>query len=1178
MGQIVDEFLERLGRGERPDVEEFAGRYPPLAAVLRGMLPALRAVHESAADRPGPSPPAADAIEPEGPLGDFRLVREVGRGGMGVVYEAVQISLGRRVALKVLPFAAALDPHRLQRFRNEAQAAAHLHHQSIVPVYYVGCERGVHFYAMQFIAGRTLAEVIGALHAGAAGGQCPACPHHPEEGPAADTVPLAGLATERSTRRPEFFRTVARLGVQAADALEHAHQEGIVHRDVKPANLLVDGRGNLWVTDFGLARLRDDAGLTASGDLVGTLRYMSPEQALGHPAAVNPSSDVYALGATLYELLTLCPVFEGPGRQELLQQIAAQEPRAPRRLNPAVPVELETVVLKALEKDIRARYGTAQELADDLRRFLEDKPVRARRPSLLERTRKWARRHRAVVWSAAVALLAALAVLAGSVGWVVRDRAARQARTADLVQAAVSEAQGFRERGKWSQGLAAAERAKALLTQGGSGDRLRQGVLDLQADLKMALRLEDIRVQQSRLREGHFNDQGADQQYAEAFREYGIDVEALQTRVAAEQIAARAIRVELAAALDGWARTRRWYPQPGRKSWQALLQVAHAADRDPDRMAFRQAVLRDDAAALGAQAASSKARRLSPVSLVLLCDHLAGMGRYREAVKLLRQAQERHSGDFWINHQLAHYLIQDRPPRPAEAVRFLTAAVAVRPDCPGAWLNLGNVLAYERRPGEALAAYRRAADLMPGYAEAHCNTGIILWAMGRQDEAVQAYREAIRLKANLAEAHGNLGVALVNQGRYAEAAGCFRQAGQCYHRRGPAWAANAAESYGNLGIALEKQGRHAEAVVVFLKAIQLKPDARTFFCLARSQARRGRHTKAVAAYRRVIKYNPDDAEAHCNLGVSLGRLGRRDEEIAALRQAIALRPGLMIAQFNLGLVLVDVGRLKEAVAALRRVIHLKPEYPMAHYDLGRALSMQGRYVEAAASYRRAIALKPDYAEAHCNLGQCLLRLAEFGPALAALNRGHELGRKRRDWPYPSAQWVRDCQRLVELDGRDQAVLRGAALPTDASQRCELAQLCFYKQLDAAAVRLWAGAFRAEPKLADDLIAAHRYYAACAALRAAGPGARVDRERAHWRKQAIEWLRADLTANARLLKGGKARDRQRVRQRLRQWQWDPDLSGLRGGFLESKWPADEQAMGQRLWADVVALLARAEAAR
>src|SRR5262245_56592935 len=420
LDDLIDALSKRIQAGEAVDPEAVVAAHPEHAAALRRVLPAIQALAvlspEAAAGGPG---------EALGELGDYRLLREVGRGGMGVVYEAVQLSLGRRVALKVLPLAAALDAKQLQRFKNEAQAAAQLHHTNIVPVYAVGCERGVHYYAMQFIDGRTLAGLISAQrrHAGleAPAPRGPADPGAtgpyppPPAGldpPAAETV--ARLATERSTRTAAFVRTAAQLGAQAALALEHAHQLGVVHRDVKPGNLLVDGRGNLWVTDFGLAHCQSQAGLTLTGDLVGTLRYMSPEQALAKRVVLDHRTDVYSLGATLYELLTLEPAFAGSDRQELLRQIAFEEPRRPRLLNRAIPPELETIVLKALEKNPADRYGTAGELADDLERFLKDEPIRAKRPWLVQRARKWARRHRPVVISAVVATAAVLAIAIGA--------------------------------------------------------------------------------------------------------------------------------------------------------------------------------------------------------------------------------------------------------------------------------------------------------------------------------------------------------------------------------------------------------------------------------------------------------------------------------------------------------------------------------------------------------------------------------------------------------------------------------------------------------------------------------------------------------------------------------------------------------------------------------------------
>ncbi|MCB1125923.1 MAG: protein kinase, partial [Verrucomicrobiae bacterium] len=337
-------------------------------------------------------------------LGDFRLVRELGRGGMGVVYEAEQLSLGRRVALKVLPFAALLDERLLQRFKHEAHAAAQLHHTHIVPVYSVGCERGVHYYAMQFVEGQPLSAVIRELREQS----------EPPTGRAATPLTSASassLTGGGSPRTPAYAQAVARLGIEAAEALQHAHELGIIHRDIKPSNLLLDAKGRLWVTDFGLAHCRLATGetITQPGDLLGTLGYMSPEQAGGSRQLLDARTDIYSLGVTLYELLTLRPAFTGRDRQDLLRRIETEDPSSPRQWNQAIPVDLETIILKATNKDVESRYGSARELAQDLERFLEDRPIAARRPSLSQRVVKWSRRHRSAV-TAGVAMLAVVSV------------------------------------------------------------------------------------------------------------------------------------------------------------------------------------------------------------------------------------------------------------------------------------------------------------------------------------------------------------------------------------------------------------------------------------------------------------------------------------------------------------------------------------------------------------------------------------------------------------------------------------------------------------------------------------------------------------------------------------------------------------------------------------------------
>jgi WD40 repeat protein/serine/threonine protein kinase len=482
---LAASFLARVRAGERPSVEDFAAAHPELADQIRARLPALVTAERDPSKGPGaeaaPCPPTAGASRR---LGDYRILREVGRGGMGVVYEAEQVSLGRRVALKVLPARIAYDSRALERFRREAKAAARLHHTNIVPVFEFGCDGEVAYYAMQFIQGQGLDQVIAELArlrdpdrkpvgagplaptavapaavaceptlgraaesllngrlaterigppedvslvldpterlgADATLPMAPAKPRddfetHADDGPSTSTMLMGGTplsAVDHPGRRSLFFRSVAQIGRQVAQGLAYAHARGIVHRDIKPSNLLLDRDGVVWIADFGLVKGEDD-GLTSAGDVVGTLRYMAPERFRG---AGDARADIYALGLTLYELLTLTPAYDASDRLRLIERIKDEEPPRPRSIDGSIPRDLETIVLKAIDKDPKRRYPSAAALAEELRRFLADEPILARRASAAERYWRWARRNPviAVLGGVLTAVLVAGVVVSG---------------------------------------------------------------------------------------------------------------------------------------------------------------------------------------------------------------------------------------------------------------------------------------------------------------------------------------------------------------------------------------------------------------------------------------------------------------------------------------------------------------------------------------------------------------------------------------------------------------------------------------------------------------------------------------------------------------------------------------------------------------------------------------------
>ncbi|MDX1926064.1 MAG: protein kinase [Pirellulaceae bacterium] len=369
--RILDDYLEQLKAGRAPSRETLLAQHPELATQLDACLAGLNFLHTAQASTPQHQQ-----------IGDFRIVREVGRGGMGAVFEAVQISLGRRVALKILRFSAVSDNDAINRFQREAETVATLHHTNIVPIFFVGRDKNVNYYAMQFIDGRDLAQLI-----------------------ADKDYPIS----------PE---QVVALGLQAAEALAHAHRRGVVHRDVKPSNLILDQEDRLWLTDFGLARRTDDVTLSLSGMLLGTPRYMSPEHAQASSKRIDHRSDLFSLGATLYELLTRKPAFPGDVAHDVIQHILIDEPTPIRQLNPSVPRDLETVVMKCMAKDPIARYESAEKLAADLRAVLEDRPIQARRANAVEQAARWLKQNRRSVSQVSTAAMVTLAVtLTLLLGW-----------------------------------------------------------------------------------------------------------------------------------------------------------------------------------------------------------------------------------------------------------------------------------------------------------------------------------------------------------------------------------------------------------------------------------------------------------------------------------------------------------------------------------------------------------------------------------------------------------------------------------------------------------------------------------------------------------------------------------------------------------------------------------------
>jgi WD40 repeat protein/serine/threonine protein kinase len=525
LASLAEEFIELHRQGVRPSIDQYVQRVPQLEQEIRDLFPTLLVVENLApendasiaGDRPASLLPSV-ALES---LGDFRILQEIGRGGMGIVYEAEQVSLGRRVALKVLPQHLLADSIHQTRFQREARSAAKLHHTNIVPVFGVGEESGTSYYVMQLIRGVGLDELINELRRikqNVSSNERPAngveksadrlakselaqTLLHGELARSVQDLPHAGTdqkpdqdslhddqkrrspssvgnegsnrwlsnslvdsislndanlpvaesgSSSRHSRKPTYFDSVARIGMQVANALQYAHEHSILHRDIKPSNLLLDSSGTVWVTDFGLAKALDQQDLTNTGDILGTLRYMPPE---GFTSNADHRGDVYSLGITLYELLALRPAYDESDRHKLIARLSEGPPERLERVDSEIPHDLVTIVHKAIELDPAHRYQSAKALEQDLSRFINDEPIKARRISTFERATRWSRRNKAM--TAALASIAALLVMttiASTIAAVLSLQATKTAEvTADRLREQKNLAESARNLAEYSQ-------------------------------------------------------------------------------------------------------------------------------------------------------------------------------------------------------------------------------------------------------------------------------------------------------------------------------------------------------------------------------------------------------------------------------------------------------------------------------------------------------------------------------------------------------------------------------------------------------------------------------------------------------------------------------------------------------------------------------------------------------
>jgi serine/threonine-protein kinase len=1166
LGELPDPLADAIARHLElcPDCETRASRCDDFADT------AIQALRRAAPERPetpvrtnDPATVApAPCLEENLPLqlGRYRLEGEIARGGMGLVLRAHDTAFQRTLAVKLLLDAHQERPDLKQRFLEEAQVLGQLQHPGIPPVHDKGeLPDGRPFFAMKLIEGCTLADLL----------------------------------QERPTPAHELPRFLAVFG-QLCQAVAYAHSRGILHRDLKPGNVMVGAFGEVQVMDWGLAKVLASGGCqppdtggyrgvdtprsperpqeqTQEGAVLGTLAYMAPEQARGEVAQVDERADVFGLGAVLCVILTGAPPYVASGKPDLYQQAAqgALADAYARLDRCGADGELVTLAKRCLAPDAPERPRHAGEVAEAVAAYQAKVQERLRQAELARaeaqiKVREERKRRRLTLALAAAVLL--LVGIAGAAGWWYQHRqteeALRREQAAGEVLAALGKAAQLRLHAltlldnpeSWGTTLAAADsavaRAETLLQQQPQlaetalQQEIRQNRTALEADQKDHRLVTDFERALFKLYDfdPNYTQTEVYQDVERALEQWGLPVGKLPvTRATALlQERPRGIQDRLAAILHFCLASAR-DAQKKQKSW--LQEVLTAADPDPWRQQVRQALVREDPLALEKLLGEADVARQPPAFLVEVARSRLVKDKPGK-IALLRRAQEVHPEGFWLNWELSQALRQslfpsatayvkaEDMPRVHEVIRFRTAALALRPKNPAVHHNLGLALLNKGDLEGAIAGHQKAIALDPRLALSHDGLGLALLARNDLARAMVSFEKALALDPKLSQ------------------------------------------SYTGLGRAWKARGDVAKAIACYEKALELKPEnPLACFYLGVACLDKKDLARAIACFQKARDLDPKFADAHHNLGSALYEKNDLKGAIICLQKALELDPKHARAHDTLGQVLSKQGDLTGAIAHFRKAVDLDPKDVRSLYNLATLLWQTGDLAGAVAGFNKVLELAPTLAEAHCNLGHALRDQGHFAEALAALKRGHQIGSRRPGWPYPSPQWVDECQRLLELDTRLTALLVGEDQPRDAAERLALADFCQrYKKRYTAAARLCADAVAAGATLTPK----EGYGAACCAVRAAagqGTDAAIldPKERSRLRRQALTWLRDALKIHTQRLEDADAQGRAALEQELQLWQQAVALDRVRGAKPLAQLPEAERPAWQQFWADVEKLL-------
>jgi serine/threonine-protein kinase len=1065
--------------------EEVCVSCPELLDTVRERWQKMRRVRaELEAFFPSPteaaSPPAEAAL-PQIP--GYEVEAVLGRGGMGIVFKARQLQLDRVVALKMLLAGAYAAPEELARFRREATAVASLRHPNIVPVHDAGEVNGRPYFTMEFVEGGTLARSL--------------------------------------ARTPQQPRRAAELVATLASAVQFAHQSGFIHRDLKPANILLTPAGVPKITDFGLVR-STAAGpeFTRTGFGIGTPSYMAPEQALGNTSAMGPGVDIYALGVILYEMLTGRPPFEGGSAEAIIQKVIDEEVPPPSRVHARVPRDLETICLKCLEKDSKRRYASAQDLADDLHRYLDGKPILARPVGVVERVVKWARRRPAVALLVGT-LLALLIVGTGIAVWLGYQGAQRAGQAQAGIQTALKRAADLRQEERWNEALEVVQDASPHLPDARSAE-LERRLLQAQKDLRIAVVMEKVRESYPlhlRMSDMVDYEKRADD-YQSAFNRTGLQVEE-DAEAVVDFIRTSTIRDHLVAALEDRAFVA--FKRNDQRLVKQLLTIAERADSgSPWRTRFRDPKVWQSRTQLQELAGTAFTSTPGPseYELALLGLLLREVGAMGPGIHLLEEASRRQPRNFWVHRELGSTLLSNS--LYWEAIRSFSAAVALRPDNPGVHERLGRCLFYAGRTDASLAEYRRAMEIPNNLVY----PGVFVYP-------------------------------LAESGYWKEAEEVCRRTQNCTDHLHP---------YYDLGEALHRQKRYDDAAAMYRKAIEKGADAWDVYeRLSLALMRAGRHEEAIPAFQKSEELHPGDPAPGYLLPRQLVAIGRWEEAITMLRAANARTPNILYFQFDLGKLLRAHGKPEEATKILQEEVKHAGPVAFLWEELEDSLLDQGRFADARATVEKHLTMPihEPYrgAEVHrLDLCKSLLAIETNLPSILA-------GKERPKDPATQLALAEWCLKHKNLTALAASFYTSAleALPAVADD------LATGQRFDAARAACLAGTgVGVDAAQLDDQQRARLRKQALDWL-TADYNARVEQHRANKPGDRVlaasmvrSWIKTEELIGADFVFVLPTDERCRVAG---------DLAGVRDETALAKLPSDERRDWQALWKKVAALAAR-----